>query len=173
MTRLLVLAAVLVLQGCAPPLARLSVAVTQGTPGHYHSPKIDSPQCASVAARLEASAKVMGITILYDEDVDGGMTDFLRTVWLHPAYITDVCGRVEVLAHELAHVLQPTVLYGDAGQLWADAVSYLIVRRHAGYDPIARYAPYVANYKAFAWVLTRFRPQIELTARVLMGEWPQ
>lgn len=156
------------LSGCAHPLTQLSRDASRAQPGDYVMPQRTTTRCTAAAGRLEAAAARLQIAIHYSPDVHGGRTDFTSQVWLHDSLRQDVCGRVETLAHELGHVLQPMRLRGLSGQVFADAVSYLIVRQHAGYDPAARYAPFLARYAPHLSVLDEYRAQIEVAAKVLM-----
>ena len=72
--------------------------------------------------------------------------------------------RLEVLAHEAGHLLQPPGLTDDEGQVFADAVSYLVTRGNR-----RTYARYLSGHKSSLRVLKTYRREIQWAAKVLSG----
>lgn len=72
--------------------------------------------------------------------------------------------KLEVLAHEAGHLLQPPGVEGDDGQVFADAVSFLVTGRNS-----RTYARYLAGHKASLHVLKTYRREIKWAAKVLEG----
>ena len=73
--------------------------------------------------------------------------------------------KLEVLAHEAGHLLQPPGLVGDEGQVFADAVSYLVTRGNR-----RTYARYLSGHKSALSVLRTYRREIRWAAKVLGGQ---
>lgn len=72
--------------------------------------------------------------------------------------------RLQVLAHEAGHFLQPDGLTTQEGEVFADAVSYLVTRDEA---PV--FSRYLAGSKSGLHVLRTYRREIHWAARVLSG----
>lgn len=174
MTRSLIVAAIILASACAHPLSSLRSEMEQGNAfkASYARPTFSTPACDRGVAQLEAVAKAQKITVVYEAPPGViGMADRQHGVIYIESNVI-ACGRLEVLAHELAHLMQPPSLWGHLpdAQVFADGVSYLVVRRLAGYDPRDRYAAYLASFKTSGPVLDLYRHEIDVVVRRLVGE---
>jgi hypothetical protein len=170
MTRVALIVLSLVASSCASSLTGLyrSTLATPWEQAQYVAPARDG--CEQGLATLEARAAAMKLPV----DVADLGPNTMGTFW-HDEWRIEVnvrlrsCGRLEVLAHELGHALAPPILSGSAaGQVYADAVSYLAVRQLAGYDPRDVYARYLASRKIAAPTLLLYEQDIERAAEWLV-----
>lgn len=75
------------------------------------------------------------------------------------------------LAHELAHVLEPSAIDEDhrsEEEVFAEAVSYLVVSHER--DETSSYAKYLVQHKHALHVLTVYRREIIFAANFIWGE---
>lgn len=150
---------------CAGSLGRLQRDMERASAykSVYTQPPAGTPACDRALQQLEAVAKARTIVVIY-QPMDGGMAG-------HGIAAVDArlnaCGRVEFLAHELAHLLQPANLATAEAQVFADAVSYRYVREMAGYDPRDRYAVYLGQFKNASHIFARYRVEIDATVAIL------
>lgn len=163
--RLLIVGLVLGTASCAGSLGRLQHDMERASAyqAAYTQPPSGTPACDRALAQLEAVAQARDVTVVY-QPMNGGMAGHGM------AYVDsrlNSCGRVEFLAHELAHLLQPANLTPAEAQVFADAVSYRYVREVAGYDPRDRYATYLGQFKNASHIFNRYRAEIAATVAVL------
>lgn len=150
------------------PLDRLASAALRadGLTSRYEDPKLDTPACRARFVDLLAVARDQGIAVeplMLDSRF--GFAEGNRIVL--DADLSS-CGRVEVMAHELAHLLGPRFTgQRAASEVFADAVSYLVAREVLPTDPLPRYARYLAGYKHGLTVLDLYRREIDTVARML------
>lgn len=170
MIRVLVALSLLAVSACAAPIAQFQRAVERGEPALYELPRRSTPACVALSDRLGVVTEQLGLTLAYLDMEPLGMTDGHSAIWLRPDLADDACGRVEVWAHELGHVLQPRTLTGREKQVFADGVSWEVIRRSCGYDPQRRYTAYLASIKADARILTIYRREIEAVATRLLSD---
>lgn len=156
---------------CAHPLSTLRVDTLRrnGLVAKYVPPPDDTARCRAAVARLEHVALLLKIPVTYTDVADFGIANYdLRTIVIEQTLTS--CGRLETLAHELAHLNQPRGLTAPEAQVYADGVSYLVVRALGGYDPRDRYAAYLAYYKPSMRVFDVLRAEIEsVTALLVRG----
>ena len=74
--------------------------------------------------------------------------------------------RLEVLAHELGHILMPRSLTASQGEVFAEGVSYLVSHR-MGHHSLDVHARYLAQHKPSLHVLTDYAMEIRWAAGVL------
>lgn len=170
---LLVALGLLALTGaCASPLSSLRSDLEHRSAllAGYAPPETETPACVAGVKRLEATAVLLLIDVQYvDLPVGFGFANREARIITISRELT-ACGRLETLAHEIGHFLQPHGLSGPEGQVFADGVSYLVVRQLGGYDPKGRYAAYLAAFKPSGRVLTLLQREIEITAgKVVSG----
>jgi hypothetical protein len=94
-----------------------------------------------------------------------------RAISLSPTFSSDA--RAEIIAHELAHALQPPRVEFTHGEseVFAVSVSYLVVS-HAQCDAdcVARYTNYLSQHKTSLDVASIYRPEITFAAELIWGE---
>lgn len=73
--------------------------------------------------------------------------------------------KFQVLAHEAAHILQPPDMTKAEGEVFADAVSYLVTG-----DDVAIFSRYLAGNKSGLHALKTYRREIRWAASVLSGK---
>lgn len=157
--------------GCASSLDKLASRSEQ-LPTHrwiYVPP--DTAELGDTALRLKWAASYLGIKIGINEDMDhnelGTWVAETRQVWLNKELHLD--GQVQVLAHELGHALSPPGLTEQEREVFAEAVSYLVILPQK--DDLDRYATYVARHKTVArQVIKMHKPHIWWAARFLRME---
>ncbi len=121
-------------------------------------------------ARLEAFATELGFLVAYERRPAGAVLDRpVHRIRISRSLSTD--GRLHVLAHELAHVLEPDVLTASNDQpavdVYAEAVAYL-VGRELGMAPDFSIA-YLRRLPSSSWrVLVEHQIAIERTAARLI-----
>jgi hypothetical protein len=169
MRRVLLPLALSLLGACAPITSFQRQIENHRAPGIYSLPSFTSPACDKLAAHLEQVTFHIGLALIYNDTGDYGATDGTTSIWLRPDLASNSCGRAEVLAHELGHVFQPLALTKRERQVFADGVSWEVIRRSAGYDPRDRYAKYLATIKVDARILAVHRREIESVALMLLG----
>jgi hypothetical protein len=155
---------------CAAPLRTLyreTVATPWEASKYVPSERTD---CEYGLTLLAGRAAEMGIQVFYvalPENMVGVFNRDEKAIAVREELT--VCGRLEVLAHELGHALSPPVIMGTPeGQVFADGVSYLVVRKLAGYDPVHTYAAYLAGLKVAAPTLLLYQQDIERAATWLV-----
>lgn len=161
---------VLCVTSCAAPLRTL-YRTTLDTPWETSTyVPSDRADCEYGLTLLSGRAAEMHLTIAYVPMLQNMVGQFQRSE--HAILIREeltVCGRLEVLAHELGHAVGPPPLMASLeGQVFADGVSYLVVRRLAGYDPVQTYASYLAGLKIAAPTLLIYQKDIERAAAWLV-----
>lgn len=160
------------MSACSHPLHSLADRIEQRPiGGKYVLPQRTTSACLDTLTKLQDAAMRMGVPILYEEPPHAhayGATNG-RLIWIDPELVPDACGHVEVLAHELGHILQPPALTERERQLFADGVSYLVVSRMCGYVPTARYVEALAVLKPDARILRLYRQEIETVVHALIG----
>ena len=136
--------------GCASALDKLA-ARSEQLPTHrwiYVPP--ETKDLGDTALRLKWAAGYLGIKIGINEEMDrnelGTWVADTRQVWLNKELELDA--QVQVLAHELAHALSPPGMTEQEREVFAEAVSYLVVLPEK--DDLDRYATYVARHKTIA-----------------------
>lgn len=171
--RALAIGVALLCCGCAGPLERLRVD-TQRVPwrtARYVPPVQDNCQRGVEHLRRRAADLGIALTVLADDENEAGLYDEAAATIALSSRLNS-CGTLEVLAHELAHALQPWHPPASVRQVYADGVSYLVVRTLGGYDPRARYARYLAIYKHDIGALEHYHADIEATAAWLISSAP-
>ena len=151
---------------CAHPLSslRADLEARNALIAGYEPPKTETPACVTGVKRLEYTTSALMIELHYVPlPIGFGYADRDNRIITVSEELT-ACGRLETLAHEIGHFLQPGGLSGIEGQVFADGVSYLVVRELGGYDPRPRYAAYLAAFKPSGRVLTLLQKEIEITA---------
>lgn len=135
------------------------------------APRYDPPtssELSALLARLQAVARDRQVAVVMasvDElDAAGRTSRDRRTIYLSASLGVDA--QAQVLAHELAHALGPPLYDEAAAEVFADAVSYLVMRR-AGVDPLGTYAQYLVGYRWAVGVLRLYEREIVRTADVL------
>ena len=136
--------------GCSSSLEKLTDKI-EHTPIHRYGwtpPSTDELQ--DLAKRLKWAAGYLGISIQPNQTMDateyGMYQPETRTLYYNPALGFDA--QVQVIAHELAHALQPPSLDVSDRELFADSVSYLVLKPDR--DQLNNYASYLARYKTHA-----------------------
>jgi hypothetical protein len=164
----------LVAASCSTPLTQLaqSIRATTEDVGRYVPTQRDD--CRLAVAFLHERARALKITVEYvdlTEDAFGMYYREERKITLQNGMTS--CTTLETLAHELGHALQPRTLWitGPGTQVFADAVSYVVVRKIGGYDPRARYATYLAGLKMNVGLLHDYQVDIDQAAQTLTQGW--
>lgn len=119
---------------------------------------------------------VLGVHIIYmDIDEAEGILGFTMLDTKQPrAVVVDsklhATARLEVLAHEAGHRLQPPVWDSNTSEseVFAQAVSYLVCLSY-GHDTLDSSAAYLAVHKGGLHVLTDYKLDIEYAVMVLSG----
>ncbi len=78
----------------------------------------------------------------------------------------DWTARLMVLAHEAGHLMEPDSLNKVEGEVFAEAVGYLVCR-HYGLDDPQAHARYLASYKSGFHVFEDWALEIDYAVRVL------
>lgn len=136
--------------GCASDLSKLTNQI-EHTPIHrYGWTPPDTAELIDVSKRLKYAAGYLGISIQPNptmEETEYGMYQpETRVIYYNPTLGFDA--QVQVIAHELAHALQPPSLDVSERELFADSVSYLVLKPER--DQLDNYARYLARYKTHA-----------------------
>jgi hypothetical protein len=138
----------------------------------YHQAFYAEPKTNGMAGgleQLEYAATLVGVHVAYVPlaKLNGSLGVSHRTqrvIAIADNLAADA--KFETLAHELAHVLQPDRLLGHAeGEVWAEAVSYLVGLRY-GYENRNAHL-YIANWKQALHILQIYRQEIIWTASVI------
>ena len=145
----------------------IAIPVTQAG---YHAP-ISTDRYHDAQRLSRITVRVLGATIAYTKDgmpgdLDGMAVPSARMITINPSLAWDA--RFQVLAHEAAHVIQPSTLATSEAEVFADAVSYLTGRRY-GYDDLETIARYLASHKQALSVLRVYATEISWAALVLTG----
>lgn len=155
---------------CTHPLSKLRTEMESRNAylSTYRPPATDTDVCRAGVKQLEKSAKNFKIDIVY-MDMKGwfGLADPESRMVLIEGNTT-ACGKLEILAHEIAHLIQPVGLEGPEKQVFADGVSYLVVKELGDYEDIDRWATLMARYKPNGNVLTLLRREIEFAAKLMI-----
>jgi hypothetical protein len=119
------------------------------------------------AQELQAVLSVVnGVTVTYgDSHGYDGLTQH-RSIVISESMEWNA--RMEVLAHEAGHVLQPNGLTQAEGEVFAEGVAYLVLR-HYGHDRIELHAHYLAARKSGLYVLENYATDIKHAAGVLLA----
>lgn len=138
------------LLGCASSLDKLTDRI-EHTPIHqYGWTPPDTAELTDLAKRLKWAAGYLGIQIQPNPDMTeseyGMYQPDARILHYNPTLAFDA--QVQVIAHELAHALQPPGIDVSERELFADAVSYLVLKPER--DHLDNYAAYLARYKTHA-----------------------
>lgn len=150
------------------PLARLEAAAREYPAWLADYVPPTTADLGESERRLYASAARLGIEVIVEAkptDFIGLFTRKTRRISLDPHLKLDA--RVQVLAHELGHALAPPGLSGPEGQVFADAVSFLVVRHQR--DDLETYAAYLARFRTSLPVLRLYAEEIRYAADVLWG----
>lgn len=136
--------------GCASDLGKLTDKI-EHTPIHkYGWTPPDTAELVDVSKRLKWAAGYLGISIQPNPTMEateyGMYQPETRVIYYNPTLAFDA--QVQVIAHELAHPLQPPGLELAERELFADAVSYLVLKPER--DQLNNYASYLARYKTHA-----------------------
>ncbi len=75
--------------------------------------------------------------------------------------------RFETLVHEAAHLLQPKMATRMDGEVFAEAVAYLVAIHDGDKDALRRSSRYLAGQKASLHILSDYRPEILRAAKFL------
>lgn len=148
------------------PLARLEAAAREHPAwlADYIPPT--TAELGESERRLYASAARLGIEVVVEAtDSTGLFTRKTRRIRLDPQLKLDA--RVQVLAHELGHALAPPDLSEPEEQVFADAVSFLVVRHQR--DDLETYAAYLARFRTSLHVIHLYAEEIRYAAEVLWG----
>ena len=148
--------------GCASALDKLTNKI-ENTPTHeYGWVPPETSDLLDVGNRLKWAAGYLNISITAGQEMSateyGMYSPDERTLYYNPSLAYDA--QVQVIAHELAHALQPPGLETAERELFADAVSYLVLRPDR--DSIDNYSRYLAKYKTHA------RPFLKLHERHIL-----
>lgn len=136
----------------------------------YNGTKGDSHKAYLV--ELEARALEYGITLQYvpEADLQGnvGMT-IPEHRWIQIVESLPPNSKLEILAHEMAHVFQPRTLSGPEREVFADliAVEYC---RSVGLDIRSASAGYLPIYKSGFHVLDDWKIEFDMVLEVLQGK---
>lgn len=169
MKRLLTLT--LLTAACATPLERLKIEAERGNA--YTAEWTEPPNNIRCVPAL---SQLIGVVItsklnLVIQDLDTadahGYADY-KTGTITIAASLNPCGKAEILSHELAHFYRPGTLWGADNEVFADAVSYLFIKKTCGYDPMPRYASYLSQYKHSGHVLILYRTEIDSVVALFM-----
>lgn len=167
--RLTICLAAFLSTACAHPLSSLRAGMEKQNAyaSQYVPPTADTAACRAGVAQLEAVAAKYEITVAYQNIPEqlGYARGPEKIVAVHVGLTS--CGRLETLAHELAHMAQPAGLTQNGAQVFADSVSYLVVRELGGYDPKDRYLAYMGVLKEASRVAELYRAEIELVVKAL------
>lgn len=123
----------------------------EDTPTHqYGWTPPESADLQDLSKRLKWAAWYLGIAIQPNPTMEateyGMFQPETRTLYYNPTLAFDA--QVQVIAHELAHALQPPGLDLSERELFADSVSYLVLKPER--DQLDNYAAYLARYKTHA-----------------------
>lgn len=165
-------AAVAVLAGCAAPIdAVVRTALRTPYEQAFYQPSTGDRH-ASALSRLEARLHALGVSVTYGPQNEGfgavGMTSPDRKyVWLDERLEPN--GRLEVLAHEAGHVLQPETLSGNESQAFAELVGATVCYR-LGMDVRKASGRWLGAYKAGLDGALAHRLEIDRAVAILLGE---
>jgi hypothetical protein len=117
---------------------------------------------------------VLGVQVIYEPITEDDMVGWtkigpgIRAV--HVEAGIGWTGRLEVLAHEAGHRLQPPVFDAKSSEseVFAETVSFLVCRVY-GHDTLEKSANYLAVHKGGLHVLRDYRQEIEFAVAVLSG----
>lgn len=122
---------------------------------------------------LEQRARWLGVTVTFvpkgHQDLGGAMgLSYMRGPEKHVVVdnTLSVNGRLEVLAHELAHLFQPPLEVRSEGQVFAELVSVEVCRR-LGVDTSAAAVLYLQNFKSALRVAQVYRAEIAYVSDML------
>lgn len=119
------------------------------------------------AQRLEhVLSFVNGATITYGPLADSYGVTNTQTRQIHIDDTLSWNGRFEVLTHEAGHLLQPGRLNSVEAEVFAEGVSYLVLR-HYKHDRLELHAHYLSSRKAGLHVLREFATDIRYAAQIL------
>lgn len=162
---------------CAPSMQK--EIETTFSDGKYDPPKEDTAQCRAAVQQLESHAPVPikrltseQIIEILGYEVAGAL---MRSADGKVIILRDnftACGELEVLAHEIAHVYDLGTLTSRERQVFADMVSYHVVRELGGYDPRARYVKYLSSMKLDARLISIYEREIQRTVGWVMNGKP-
>jgi hypothetical protein len=166
-----VLVACLLASACGPSLQR--TIETTVSDGRYEVPTTDTARCRDAVAQLFRTSPVPVARVDAITGQDGVPLAAVGAangegLWLIAGLSS--CAELEVLSHERAHLLQPNGLTVRERQLFADVVSYEVVKRLGGYDPRASYARVLARYKMDARLLTLYEAEIKAAVLSIIAE---
>ena len=116
---------------------------------------------------LESAARMLGIAIKYgpaDVGEAGRYYPETRTITINDQL--HWTARFEVLAHELAHSLQPA-MDPSSGEVFADGVSTLVALRVGDLGAMTRSQRYLSAHKGHLHVLADYRDEIHRVAAFL------
>jgi hypothetical protein len=131
---------------------------------------------AAAVQRLEDRVQWLGVTleVLPEEAVTehqtygmAGVIDGKRTIWLPLSLAADA--RLEILAHEAAHLFAPPTLDQAQGEVFAEVVAYE-VSKALGYDHLEAAAHYCASWKPGLVIVGVMQADIEAVTKLLVGD---
>lgn len=129
-----------------------------------------SDQAEGTLRTFEAHVgRTLGITVTYDladGSHAGGYSPSLRRIQV--ATKLDAMGRLEVIAHEAAHAIQPPGLSRSEADVWADTVAMKVCKRF-GIDIEPQTSRYLAGQKQALHILHDYQAEIEWAVVVLTG----
>lgn len=157
--------------GCAPSVIDLALEIP-----HFEARVVTfaGDDHADAARALEERLTAWGIRIIayHPATADLGMADIeLRAIFIHPSLSLN--GRLQVLAHEGGHFLQPMSAWGDlaVSQVFAQLVSHGVCRYYGLTDELM-FANYLAGYKHALASERYLRRDIQFAVEALTGRRP-
>ena len=122
---------------------------------------------------LQARAEWLGVDVQYLPGEDAGMMGATGLSWHDAegrhARVTStlsINGRLEVLAHELAHLFQPPALSKAEAEVFAEVVSLLVCRAY-GVDTSAATAKYLQAHKSHFDIPYVYRREVNYAVHLL------
>lgn len=175
---LLLLALSVSSNGCAPTVLDLARKIPH-TKAEWTPPHGDS--MAAALADLEARVEGWGIEVRYVYDLRN--QDEKSPTYGLPAYGTwlpreallliadgfEINARFEILAHEVAHILQPRLIDEATSQVFAEVVAVAIAK-HYGFDTRLSHAPWLADRKHAFSAIPDLKVDIDLAVKAATGK---
>jgi len=160
-------AALLLGLGCAHTLEQAILEVPYADSG-YAADDLMSARLRSFQATME---HVLHVTIEYQGQEHMGAAGFTNVAERYIIITQELSpqAKIEVLAHEGAHMLEPWGLSRAESEVFADAVSYEVCKR-LGFDTRETVARYLAGYKQATYILRAYKMEIAWAATVLSGK---
>lgn len=176
----------LAVTGCASRYDRLTRDIERAASLTGYEPSAGDSHKAWLS-HLEVIAGLLGVTVEYVPDLkatqdvlgrsrqgiaplEGTGPVLIRKVWIDSTQ--PVNGRVETLAHELAHFLTPVVLTEPEREVFAEAVMVEFTQRIGLASTRQISIRYLSTVRHLAYLRRIYRREIEWAAAVLLGPHP-